>query len=82
MVDYEVDSNSIKATKPMKQSLLLILLLGLGLSAPFTCAKKDTDKKSSSDDCSREKQDTPATPKQMALCGPAGFIRAASPARA
>jgi hypothetical protein len=58
----------------MKQSILLVLLLGFGALAPMTCAK-DKDKKSSADERKEEKQVSPANPKQMALCGPVGAIR-------
>jgi hypothetical protein len=62
----------------MKQSLLLILLLGFGALAPMTCAKSK-DKKSSSDEAKKEKQVAPAdkAPKQMALYGPVGLLRPA-----
>lgn len=59
----------------MKQSLLLILLLGFGALAPMTCSK-EKDKKSSADEPKQEKQVTPASnPKQMALYGPVGLLR-------
>lgn len=65
----------------MKQSVLLILLLGFGSLAPMTCAKNRA-KKSSSDEGKKEKGCGPVNPKQMALYGPVNTIRTGAQTRA